>query len=89
MDTKVISSGKRYTTLPESYIRPEADRPNLSEVSTCEDLPVIDLGCANRAQIVEAIAYACSVFGFFQVISPKNTNFKAVQGFASLVGSVG
>lgn len=69
MDTKVISSGKHYSALPASYVRPESERPKLSEVSTCENVPVIDLSCTDRARIVKAIAYACSVFGFFQVVN--------------------
>ena len=30
MDTKVLSTGVRYTNLPENYIRPESDRLRLS-----------------------------------------------------------
>ncbi|KAK4741760.1 hypothetical protein SAY87_025348 [Trapa incisa] len=67
MDTKVISTGIQYTSLPESYIRPEFDRPRLSEVSICENVPVIDLGLADRATIVREIADACASYGFFQV----------------------
>jgi len=85
METKVISSGKHYTALPESYVRPETERPKLSEVSTCENVPVIDLSCTDRDQIVEAIAYACSVFGFFQVIFPKNANSSLINGMLACV----
>jgi len=67
MDTKVISSGVQYSNLPESYIRPESERPRLGEVSEFEDVPIVDLGCENRAQIVREIGEACRSFGFFQV----------------------
>ncbi|KAH9724432.1 protein DOWNY MILDEW RESISTANCE 6 [Citrus sinensis] len=67
MDTKVLSSGIRYTNLPEGYVRPESERPNLSEVSECENVPVIDLACDDRSLIVQQVADACKNYGFFQV----------------------
>lgn len=69
MDTKVLSSGVRYTNLPEGYVRPESERPNLSEVSECENVPVIDLACDDRILIVQQVADACKNYGFFQVIN--------------------
>lgn len=75
MDIKVLSSGVQYSNLPESYIRPESERPRLSEVSECEDVPIIDLGCQNRAQIVHQIGEACRNYGFFQVLSPVFQHF--------------
>ncbi|XP_052198194.1 protein DOWNY MILDEW RESISTANCE 6-like isoform X2 [Diospyros lotus] len=69
MDTKVISTGIRYSSLPESYVRPESERPNLSAVEDCVDVPIIDLGSGDREAIVQQIGYACSLFGFFQVIN--------------------
>ncbi|KAI4384879.1 hypothetical protein MLD38_002971 [Melastoma candidum] len=69
MDSKVISSGVRHTSLPPSYIRDESDRPRLSEVSTCENVPLVDLGSGDRSRIVTEIAFACMYFGFFQVIN--------------------
>lgn len=67
MDTKVISSGVRHTRLPESYVRPESERPNLSEVSDCQNVPVIDLGSGDRTLIVRQVGDACRDYGFFQV----------------------
>lgn len=67
METKVISSGINYSSLPESYVRPESERPRLSEVSDCENVPVIDLGCGDRSLIVRQIGDACRDYGFFQV----------------------
>lgn len=81
MDTKVLSSGVQYSNLPESYIRPESERPRLSEVSECEDVPIIDLGSQNRAQIVHQIGEACRNYGFFQVLSPGFELFEHVLNF--------
>ncbi|KAG6746544.1 hypothetical protein POTOM_048895 [Populus tomentosa] len=78
MDTKVISSGVHYTNLPASYVRPESERPRLSEVSTCEDVPVIDLGCQDRNQIVQQVGDACEHYGFFQVIN-HGVSLEAVE----------
>ncbi|PWA42077.1 Non-heme dioxygenase N-terminal domain-containing protein [Artemisia annua] len=69
MAAKVISSGFRYTSLPESYVRPVTDRPNLSQVSECDDVPVIDIGCGDRELISKQIGDACRHYGFFQVIN--------------------
>ncbi|KAJ9174353.1 hypothetical protein P3X46_017383 [Hevea brasiliensis] len=82
MDTKVLSSGIKYLTLPESYIRPESERPRLSEVLACEDVPVIDLGCEDRAQIVQQIGDACANFGFFQVIN----HGVSLEGVEKMIG---
>ncbi|KAF5456516.1 hypothetical protein F2P56_025988 [Juglans regia] len=69
MDTKVLSTGVCYTSLPQSYIRPESEWPRLSEISACEDVPIIDLGIADRSKIVKQIGDACKSFGFFQMIN--------------------
>ncbi|CAN0922771.1 Protein DOWNY MILDEW RESISTANCE 6 [Linum grandiflorum] len=69
MDTKVLSTGIPFTTLPESYIRPESDRPRLSQVLHSLDIPVIDLSIPDRSLLVRQIEDACTNFGFFQVIN--------------------
>ncbi|KAM7268061.1 hypothetical protein ACFE04_010227 [Oxalis oulophora] len=69
MAVNMLSSGVQYTNLPESYVRPESERPRLSEVSACENIPVIDLGCLDRSQIVKQVGDACLNYGFFQVIN--------------------
>ncbi|XP_021909354.1 protein DOWNY MILDEW RESISTANCE 6 [Carica papaya] len=69
METKVLSSGVRYENLPENYVRPESERPRLAEVSACQNVPVVDLGCDDRTQIIQQISDACKDFGFFQVIN--------------------
>ncbi|KAK4415993.1 protein DOWNY MILDEW RESISTANCE 6 [Sesamum alatum] len=68
MAVKVISAGQ-LSSLPISYIRPESDRPKLSEVVDCDNIPVIDLGCKDRSLIVKQIGDACRDYGFFQVIN--------------------
>ncbi|KAL9666490.1 hypothetical protein QQ045_000824 [Rhodiola kirilowii] len=69
MEVKVLSTGIPHKSIPSSYIRPESDRPRLSEVSQIDNVPIIGLGCENRALIVEQIRHACSTFGFFQVVN--------------------
>ncbi|XP_057807409.1 protein DOWNY MILDEW RESISTANCE 6-like [Salvia miltiorrhiza] len=68
METKVIS-GVEFSSLPSSYIRPESDRPKLSEVTDCDHVPVIDLSCEDRGLLVKQIGDACQEYGFFQVIN--------------------
>lgn len=68
LETKVISSGV-FSSLPASYIRPESDRPNLSDVSEFENVPVVDLGCGDRDLVVTQIGDACRLYGFFQVVN--------------------
>lgn len=69
MDVKLLSSGERHQILPERYERPESDRPRLSEVSNCDNVPIIDLGSSDRASVVRQIRDACESYGFFQVIN--------------------
>ncbi|KAG9455451.1 hypothetical protein H6P81_008355 [Aristolochia fimbriata] len=68
MAETLISSGNRYESLPERYKRPLAERPNLSQVIK-EEIPLIDLGCSDRREMVRSIGEACRSYGFFQVIN--------------------
>ncbi|KAL3814906.1 hypothetical protein ACJIZ3_016174 [Penstemon smallii] len=68
MEAKVIS-GVHFPSLPSSYIRPQSERPNLSQVSEGDNVPVIDLGCEDRSLIIKQIGDACRDYGFFQVIN--------------------
>ncbi|XP_054799824.1 protein DOWNY MILDEW RESISTANCE 6-like [Prosopis cineraria] len=69
MEAKVLSSGIRHASLPPGYVRPESERPRLSQVSACQDVPLIDLSSPDRSQIVRLVGQACKSFGFFQVIN--------------------
>ncbi|KAL0379654.1 UNVERIFIED_CONTAM: protein DOWNY MILDEW RESISTANCE 6 [Sesamum angustifolium] len=68
MEPKVIS-GIQFSSLPSSYIRPESQRPKLSEVVEFDSVPIIDLGCEDRSLIIKQIGDACREYGFFQVIN--------------------
>ncbi|KAK4273826.1 hypothetical protein QN277_017147 [Acacia crassicarpa] len=69
METKLLSTGVTFSTLPASYVRPESDRPRLSVVSTCQDVPIIDLACPDRTHLLVQLREACKSYGFFQVIN--------------------
>ncbi|KAL3521721.1 hypothetical protein ACH5RR_019870 [Cinchona calisaya] len=69
MESKLISSGINYLTLPQSYVRPESERPRVSEVSDCKKVPLIDLSCGDRSLILGQIRDGCRNYGFFQVIN--------------------
>ncbi|GMH19711.1 hypothetical protein Nepgr_021552 [Nepenthes gracilis] len=69
MEGKVLCTGIRHRSLPEKYVRPESERPKLTEISDCEDVPVVDLGSGDKSQINQQIGDACRLFGFFQVIN--------------------
>ncbi|KAJ4835651.1 hypothetical protein Tsubulata_015329 [Turnera subulata] len=86
MDTKVLSSGIPYSNLPESYIRPESERPRLKEVVVCEDIPVIDLGLEDRSKVVQKIGLACKNYGFFQRLF--TTGGTILDSFATLLTSI-
>ncbi|KAK6142889.1 hypothetical protein DH2020_023237 [Rehmannia glutinosa] len=68
MATNIIS-GIKFSSLPTNYIRPKSDRPKLCEVSDCNDIPVIDLGCQHKNRLIKQIGDACRDYGFFQVIN--------------------
>ncbi|KAJ7564825.1 hypothetical protein O6H91_02G035200 [Diphasiastrum complanatum] len=62
------------TRIPDRYILPPHQRPNYSQVLSCDNIPVIDLagldsGYENRAQVITDIAKACQNWGFYQVVN--------------------
>ncbi|KAK9145865.1 hypothetical protein Sjap_005768 [Stephania japonica] len=69
MDSKVLSTGIPHKDLPINYIRPESDRPRLSEVVVSADIPIIDLSSADRPHIIRQVGDACRTHGFFQVVN--------------------
>lgn len=64
-----LLSTARYEALPLSYVRPEQERPRLHEVVGDGTIPLIDLGCGDRARIIRHTTDACRTYGFFQVPS--------------------
>ncbi|CAA2986383.1 protein DOWNY MILDEW RESISTANCE 6-like [Olea europaea var. sylvestris] len=67
LDTKIVSNGIKYSTLPKSYVRPALEQPKLSEVADWETVPMIDLGCEDESSIIQQIGDACRDYGLFQV----------------------
>ncbi|PIA34913.1 hypothetical protein AQUCO_03700280v1 [Aquilegia coerulea] len=67
--SNVLLTGTRYSNLPENYVRSVSDRPRLSEVKDCENVPVIDLSVADESLLAQQIGNACKSHGFFQVIN--------------------
>ncbi|KAI3439768.1 DIOX_N domain-containing protein [Psidium guajava] len=68
--TDLASGGT--SRVPDNYIRPEADRLNLTEVKASDgsSIPLIDLQGLfgpNRDEIIRKIAQACQQDGFFQI----------------------
>ncbi|GLT37423.1 hypothetical protein SLA2020_117410 [Shorea laevis] len=58
------------SSLPANYVRPESDRPNLSEVTLDYSIPLIDLQGLqgpDHSKVIKEIAEACKHYGFFQV----------------------
>lgn len=67
MEPTLLSTGALHKNIPENYIRPESQRPKLSLVSDCEDVPVIDLGIHDHSQKLKQVHFASKDYGFFQV----------------------
>jgi hypothetical protein len=67
---KILSNGVNKSEVQGKYILPPNERPQLSEVSYSESIPVVDLkdlDGPNRAGVVQEIRHACEEDGFFQV----------------------
>lgn len=62
---------------PSDYVLPEEKRPDLSQVSVLNSIPVIDLKDCNEiiknemgsSQLVQQVSRACEEFGFFQIVN--------------------
>lgn len=67
MADQLISTAD-HAELPESYVRPEAQRPRLSEVVSGAQIPVVDLA-AGRDAVATSVGEACRTHGFFQVLN--------------------
>ncbi|WOL09972.1 hypothetical protein Cni_G18726 [Canna indica] len=64
-----LLSTATHEVMPENYIRPESQRPHLSQVITDTNIPIVDLGSPDKPQIISQIAKACQSYGFFQVVN--------------------
>ncbi|XXG77556.1 hypothetical protein AAC387_Pa08g1689 [Persea americana] len=67
MSGTLLSTGVRYPNLPQNYIRPQSQRPQLSQVVS-QPVPLIDLG-GSEDEILRQIDEACRSFRCFQVIN--------------------
>ncbi|WVZ94776.1 hypothetical protein U9M48_040634 [Paspalum notatum var. saurae] len=68
MADQLISMAE-HAELPENNVRPEGQRPRLSEVVSDEQIPIIDLADPDRATVVARIGDAYRTHGFFQVLN--------------------
>jgi len=83
----LMSNGTNHLQVQDKYILPRNERPQLSEVSYSESIPVVDLqdlDGPNRARVVEAIRLACEEDGFFQIVNHgvPETVMKNMMGIA-------
>jgi len=69
---KLMSNGINNLQVHDRYILPPHERPQMSEISYSESIPVVDLkdlDGPNRTTVVHEIRRACEEDGFFQVKS--------------------
>jgi len=84
---KLLSNGIKNLEVHDRYILPPHERPQMSEISHSECIPVVDLkdlDGPNRTTIVGEIRRACEEDGFFQIVNhgvPENV-MKSMMGIA-------
>lgn len=83
-------------SLSQTFVLPEQQRPNLSQVTTLSSIPIVDLsldqnqGGDQLSKLVKEISLACEEYGFFQIINhgvPQDLckrTMKAVEDFFKL-----
>ncbi|CAL9780812.1 unnamed protein product [Musa acuminata subsp. burmannicoides] len=69
MADQLLSTVTYHETLPENYVRPESQRPRLTQVISDGNIPIIDLGSSDKSRIISQIGKACQSYGFFQVVN--------------------
>ncbi|PKA60189.1 hypothetical protein AXF42_Ash021200 [Apostasia shenzhenica] len=60
MAEKLLSIGTPPETVPESYVRPETQRPNFAVVETDGNIPVVDLSSGDKFLIAQVRDACCS-----------------------------
>lgn len=75
MADQLLSTVTYHETLPENYVRPESQRPRLTQVISDANIPIIDLGSPDKSRIISQIGKACQSYGFFQVIEFRRPSF--------------
>ncbi|CAN6466273.1 unnamed protein product [Victoria cruziana] len=68
-EIQLLSTGIPFASLPESYVRPPSQRPRLSDVRPCDEIPVIDLSTSDVTELAGLVREACESYGFFQIIN--------------------
>lgn len=72
-------------SVPESYILPPTERPDLEQTPHCSftALPVIDLSSLQnpllRSQVIEELHVACKEYGVFQVYQQSQNIFHKIS----------
>jgi isopenicillin N synthase-like dioxygenase len=69
---KLISNGVNHLEVQDKYILPLHERPHMSEVSSSEGIPVLDLqdlDGPNRPRLIQQVRRACEEDGFFQIVN--------------------
>jgi hypothetical protein len=81
---KLLCNGINQVEVRDKYILPPHERPNMSQVSYSESIPVVDLkqlGGPNRSTVIQQIRRACEEDGFFQV-QPSILSAELINTFA-------
>lgn len=84
---KLMSNGFNNLQVQDKYILPPHERPQMSEVSYSQSIPVVDLqelDGPNRTWVVQQIKRACEEDGFFQIVNHgvQETVMKNMMGVA-------